>query len=181
MKKGFTLIELLAVITITGILAVMILPNLVGSYEKSLKKAMAIQESKLKDAATLMINDYCNQRISKEKYDECKNGNVIFKQENWPLTDEDGNTVYKTIYFVKLETLKAANYYENELYYEHSDTEDCRAIVLFDAFVDGTGANKVTKYTGDRAYVSCFDEGKQTYLTGGATDYYKILRPDEVE
>ena len=75
MKKGFTLIELLAVITITGILAVMILPNLVGSYEKSLKKAMAIQESKLKDAATLMVNDYCNQRISKEKYDECKNGN----------------------------------------------------------------------------------------------------------
>ena len=50
MKKGFTLIELLIVIAILGLLAALVVPNVIGQGEEAKRKLVCIQEKSLKDA-----------------------------------------------------------------------------------------------------------------------------------
>jgi len=50
MKKGFTLIELLIVIAILGLLAALVVPNIIGQGEEAKRKLVCIQEKSLKDA-----------------------------------------------------------------------------------------------------------------------------------
>jgi len=50
MKRGFTLIELLIVIAILGLLAALVVPNIIGQGERAKEKLVCIQEKSLKDA-----------------------------------------------------------------------------------------------------------------------------------
>jgi len=50
MKKGFTLIELLIVIAILGLLAALVVPNIIGQGERAKEKLVCIQEKSLKNA-----------------------------------------------------------------------------------------------------------------------------------
>lgn len=58
-KKGFTLVEILVVIGIIALLTVLVLPNVIGSYNKSLREKMAIEEANTIDAAELYLEDHC--------------------------------------------------------------------------------------------------------------------------
>ena len=59
MKKGFTLIELLVVIAIIGVMAVIVVPNIMDSYKKSLIKKMVIEENNVSDAAQIYVEEHC--------------------------------------------------------------------------------------------------------------------------
>jgi general secretion pathway protein G len=50
MKKGFTLIEIMIVIIILGLLASMVVPNLIGQGEQAKQKLVCIQMKTIKDA-----------------------------------------------------------------------------------------------------------------------------------
>ncbi len=50
MKKGFSLIEIMIVIIILGLLAGLVLPNLLGQSEKAKKGIVCIQMQSIKDA-----------------------------------------------------------------------------------------------------------------------------------
>jgi len=50
MKSAFTLIELLIVIAILGLLAALVVPNVIGQGEQAKQKLVCVQEKSLKDA-----------------------------------------------------------------------------------------------------------------------------------
>ena len=50
MKKGFTLIEIMIVIIILGLLASMVVPNLIGQGEQAKQKLVCIQMKSIKDS-----------------------------------------------------------------------------------------------------------------------------------
>ena len=66
-KRGFTLIELLAVIAIIAILTLMAVPAVIKIYNENVIKAMHVQESEIKEAANLFVEDYCNSSIDQTK------------------------------------------------------------------------------------------------------------------
>ncbi len=62
-KLGFTLTEVLAVIALIGVLMLLIVPNLTSVFGKSEKNAMKVQESELKEAGLLYLEDYCKNPL----------------------------------------------------------------------------------------------------------------------
>jgi len=50
MKKGFTLIEIMIVIIILGLLASLVVPNIIGQSEEAKQKIVCVQMKSLKDA-----------------------------------------------------------------------------------------------------------------------------------
>ncbi len=66
-KKGFTLIELIAVIGLIGIIAVLVTPNLINIFNTSTNKAMKVQESEVKEAGLLYLEDYCKNPSGNRK------------------------------------------------------------------------------------------------------------------
>ncbi len=50
MKKGFTLIEIMIVIIILGLLASMVVPNLIGQGEQAKQKLVCVQMKSIKDS-----------------------------------------------------------------------------------------------------------------------------------
>jgi len=50
MKKGFTLIEIMIVVIILGLLASLVVPNLIGQGEKAKQKLVCIQMKSLEDS-----------------------------------------------------------------------------------------------------------------------------------
>ena len=118
-KSGFTLIELLAVIAIIGVLAIMVVPNVVDSYKNSLNKSMEIVENNVKDAANIYVNEHCTD----------------------PLYDPGTGTLYtcpssyNSSKFVCLSELTSGSepYIESVKY----SKTDCKGVITFDS----TGAN----------------------------------------
>lgn len=62
-KDGFTLMELLVVIAILGILSLIAVPNAIDLYNEGVIKEMKIQESNVRDAANLFLEDYCLSKL----------------------------------------------------------------------------------------------------------------------
>ena len=60
---GFTLVELLAVIAIVGILTLIAVPNAIKLYNEAILKEMVVQESNIKNAANIYLEDYCNSKL----------------------------------------------------------------------------------------------------------------------
>ncbi len=50
MKRGFTLIEIMIVIIILGLLAALVVPNVIGQGEQAKRKIVCVQMKSLKDA-----------------------------------------------------------------------------------------------------------------------------------
>jgi len=50
MKKGFTLIEIMVVIVILGLLASLVVPNIIGQGERAKEKLVCVQMKSLKDS-----------------------------------------------------------------------------------------------------------------------------------
>lgn len=57
MRKGFSLIELMIVIVILGLLASLIMPNLMGKGEEAKQKLVCVQMSNIKNALDMFKSD----------------------------------------------------------------------------------------------------------------------------
>lgn len=62
-KRGFTLTEILVVIALIGVLLMFIMPNLIKIFSNSVNSTMKVQESEMKDAGVLYLEDYCKNPI----------------------------------------------------------------------------------------------------------------------
>ena len=70
-KKGFTLVELIATIAILSILIVLVAPNVLGKFKESRINAMIIQESKLVESGSILVQDYCKNPINDDYKMKC--------------------------------------------------------------------------------------------------------------
>ena len=57
MKKGFSLLELMIVIIILGLLAALVMPNLIGKSEEAKRKLVCIQAKSIKQALDMFKAD----------------------------------------------------------------------------------------------------------------------------
>ncbi len=62
-KKGFTLVEILAVIALIALVMILIVPNISKIFRNSVDTTMKIQESGIKEAALLYLEDYCKNPL----------------------------------------------------------------------------------------------------------------------
>lgn len=66
MKKGFTLIELLIIIALFGILALLIVPNVLNTFSSNKTSLSDIQKKQIEEAVKMYVNDHCVNKISSE-------------------------------------------------------------------------------------------------------------------
>ncbi len=154
MKKGFTLVELLVVLVIVGALAMLILPGLLGNYTKALAKIMKTEENLITDAATLAIKDYCNNPI-KPEYRATK----CISDTGGILRNEG------TMYYVCVEDLRDAGYYDNDLVYEKTE---CRATTVFEK-------NQDNKFVNPKTYIFCGEDFDLDYTTDPEISEYDFI------
>ncbi len=63
MKKGFTVIELLAVIALSSIVVILLIPNFINYYNKSIEKKIITEESNISKTTEAFIMDACLDSI----------------------------------------------------------------------------------------------------------------------
>lgn len=63
-KRGFTLIELLVTIALLSVLVVFAVPSIYKFLTEGYNKAIALQVTKVEEAAGLFLEDYCKMPIS---------------------------------------------------------------------------------------------------------------------
>ena len=62
-KNGFTLTEILVVLSLIGLLLVIVVPRINTSLNKGTEKTMKVQESELKSASLLFLEDMCKNPL----------------------------------------------------------------------------------------------------------------------
>lgn len=144
-KGGFTLIELLAVIAILSMLALIAVPNAIEIYNEGIKKEMKVQESNVKDAANLYVEDYCTDKVDESL--------------TCPSTYEDGiydQTIgYITEKYVCLKDLQnAKDKYISDVRYKN---DDCDGFVIY-YLNDKTGT-----YDNPKTYLYCGWNSNRSY------------------
>jgi len=134
MKKAFTLMELMIVIIILGLLAALVMPNLIGKSEQAKQKLVCIQMRSIADA----LNSF-----------KLDNG-------NYPDTDEGLEALVKNPDPAKYPNYSPGGYFENKIvpkdpwghpYVYVKNDEGFNIISLgADGKEGGTGENKDITY-----------------------------------
>ena len=137
-KKGFTLVELLAVIAIIAILTLMVVPAVIKLYNDNVIKAMHVQESEVKEAANLFIEDYCEDPLDHSKV--C------------PSSYETTNSIDEK--YVCLSDLQGKDSYIKEVKYK---SDSCKGIIIYQKDDD------TDLYTNANVYLYCGDDGNGEY------------------
>lgn len=181
-KKGFTLIELIAAIAILSILAIIVAPNVLGKFNESRIKAMIIQESKLVESGTILVQDYCKNPINDDYKNKCSNvyANVSsiknVKDKNNQATNLDLNEVINgatgtsgvTRKYVCVKDMKTLGYYSEKLKYGGND---CVGFVVY--LIDNATNREVSSYS----HIKC---GNESYISGD-NEIAEALKSDESE
>lgn len=133
-KYGFTLIELMVVIAIIGILAIIVLPNFIGTYNNAVEKAMITQENEIVDAARLFIEDFCRNPLNEYK-GQCNNYSIQVNNSN------------PTLRYTCLNSLQTHKYIDEVV----TSGVSCRGFVTYDKETNSR------KYSNYKAYLDCGD------------------------
>lgn len=118
-KNGFTLIELLAVIAILSMLALIAVPSAIEIYNEGIKKEMKIQESNVKDAANLYIEDYCTDKIDESLTCPSTYDDGIYDSASGLVTEK-----YVCLYNLQ----KAKDKYISDVRYKK---DDCEGFIVY--------------------------------------------------
>lgn len=137
-RNGFTLTELLAVIAIIAILTLMVVPAAIKTYNENVIKAMHVQESEVKEAANLFIEDYCEDPLDHSKV--C------------PSSYETTNSIDEK--YVCLSDLQGKDSYIKEVKYK---SDSCKGIIIYQKDDD------TDLYTNANVYLYCGDDGNGEY------------------
>ncbi|WP_419768880.1 type II secretion system major pseudopilin GspG [Arcobacter sp.] len=93
MKKAFSLMELMVVIIILGLLAMFVLPNLVGKSEEAKEKLTCIQMKSVSQVLKMYKIDKSTYPTTEEKLDILVKNNY-FEDEKMPKDSWDNPFVY---------------------------------------------------------------------------------------
>ena len=137
-KKGFTLVELLAVIAIISILSLMVVPFVIKIYNKSVIKVMHVQENKVKDAANLFVEDYCEDSLDHSK--DCPS--------SYEIANSSGEK------YICLSDLQGTDSYIKKVKYK---SDSCKGIITYQK------DTKTDLYTIVNVYLYCGDDEKGEY------------------
>ena len=151
-KKGFTLVELLAAIIILGILAIVVLPDIIDIFNSSQRSSLKVQENQLLDAGGLYVQDYCSNPMWGGN--ECANnyyGDTYY--------DEDGD-IHQVVY-VCSGYLKSLGYID-DIYFDKDNL--CEGAAVFDYNISDNSFSRL------KGYLACGPYGK-VYVTGGDYSY----------
>ena len=145
-NKGFTLVELIATITILGIIALIAMPSVMKSFNKSKNQTMVIQENKLIEAGDILVDDYCKSAINKKYKELC---DVYYQElDKSSLSEEEkdllnSNNIYK---YICVDDIKKLEYYTEDLKY---GATPCQGVVVYE--IDSKTKMQKESYT----YVKC--------------------------
>ncbi|RXJ98926.1 type II secretion system protein GspG [Arcobacter sp. CECT 8989] len=101
MKKAFSLMELMVVIIILGLLAMFVLPNLVGKSEEAKEKLTCIQMKSVSQVLKMYKIDRSNYPTTEEKLDILVKNNYFedgkIPKDSWDnlfvyISNEDGKS-----------------------------------------------------------------------------------------
>jgi prepilin-type N-terminal cleavage/methylation domain-containing protein len=151
-KYGFTLIELLGVIAILGILILAVVPNVIKIYNNSVLKTMSVQESNVKNASKLFVEDYCV--------------NPIDNTYNCPLSFK--NAVSEEKYVCLNDLQSGTDKYIGSVTYKK---EECTGVIIYTK-------NESGSYNESKTYLYCGyddDTGSYSYMTDSLVDVSKYL------
>ncbi len=118
-KKGFTLVELLAVIAILALLVTTVSIAVVKLYNENVNKTMIVQNNKIKEAASIYLNDQCLL----------------------PLADADCPKTYTEGQYICLEDLTVKENYLSEVTYKN---DKCSGVIVFEENSDGDKVEPVS-------------------------------------
>ena len=162
-KKGFTLVEMIAAISILAIIALLAIPNVIKSYNKSKINAIVIQENKLIEAGDILLDDYCKDAINDSYKEKC---NIYYQQLDKNVANQ--LSTEKDYKYICVEDIKSLDYYTEDLKFGGTP---CQGVVIYEL-------DKKTKLqTNSFSYLKCGED----YTTGQGMETEIPLDPTKVD
>ena len=157
-KKGFTLIEIIATVALLAILMLVAGPNLIKHYNQSKIDAMVIQEGKLVESGSILIQDYCKNPLNEGYQLQC---DEFFQDTNEII--EENEKLYYTKY-ICVRDLKKLGYYSEELKFSG---ENCSGAVVYK--IDEETDMEVDNFS----YIQCGEDYTSTLPEGIDIESFK--------
>ena len=157
-KKGFTLIEIIATVALLAILMLIAGPNLIKHYNQSKIDAMVIQEGKLVESGSILIQDYCKNPLNEGYQLQCDE----YFQDTNELIEEDEKLYYTK--YICVRDLKKLGYYSEDLKFSG---ENCSGAVVYK--IDEETDMEVDNFS----YVKCGEDYTSTLPEGINIESFK--------